>query len=798
MALAFSMRSGALPTSASVAGFRGSEGLSRPYVFDVYVTVAGDHDLEPEEAIGSRATLTIDPGVVDAAVLARGLPADVSWGGILASVEMVKAIPGNTLYLARLVPRLWLLSLTKHSRVFTKKSIPEIITAVLEDEGLTDYELRLSSSYEVEEHVCQYRESSLDFIHRWMEREGLYYFFEQSDDGEKLVIVDSLERHDAVAHGPVGYRPLAGSEGGAGRHFDNFTARAASLPANIRLADYDYAKPALDVIGAAPVSANGIGEVRDSSSGSRFFSAASGARVARVRAEELRASAAIHHATGTAIGLAAGYRFLLEDHPRPALNKDYLVTEANHLARGADSRGAWGRLEELEGEDVYRVDVTAVSADLQYRHPSRTTWPRIEGYENGIIDGPALSDYAQIDEHGRYAVKFKFDEGTLKDGKASTFVRMMQPHAGGIEGWHFPQRKGTEVVFLFLGGDPDRPVIAGAIPNATTPSPVTSGNHTKNVIQTGGRNRLEIEDLAGQQRITLSTPHANSYRRMGAPNDDHELIAKTDGRGTWHTGGNSDFDIGEHFHVDVGDHKRETVVGAVHEFYKTSRYEDVNGPVTELYKNHTNTVDGISTRTVTQATTDTLTGAWTLQNPGGATHTIGTKHDHTVNGPHTLTVTGTETVETGAKTETTNGAGSWTLTGDLKVKAPNIDMDAPGGTITLKAPNVDVKTGWWKEHVEGPQFKMVLGGKLDVTLGVNLSIDVAKVGAAGAAVDFVGFSKKFAGLDLDAKAFEQRIAGLKSHITALHNNVSQLHMRNSPISCAIYGVHHRLASLALV
>lgn len=134
---------------------------------------------------------------------------------------------------------------------------------------------------------------------------------------------------------------------------------------------------------------------------------------------------------------------------------------------------------------------------------------------------------------------------------------MMQPHGGGVEGFHFPLRKGTEVVLAFLGGDPDRPVIAGVVPNAHTPSPVTSGNHTKNVLQTGGRNRFELEDLDGQQRISLSTPYANTYIRMGAPNEDHELIVKTDENSLVDVKATTDFKLGMRgrgdWNVDVQD-----------------------------------------------------------------------------------------------------------------------------------------------------------------------------------------------------------------------------------------------------
>src|SRR5690606_24419065 len=149
---------------------------------------------------------------------------------------------------------------------------------------------------------------------------------------------------------------------------------------------------------------------------------------------------------------------------------------------------------DVSQEEVYRVEARAIDAQKQYRAPIKTPAPRVWGYENGVVDGEADSQYAQIDDTGRYKVKFHFDESDLKDGKASTYVRMMQPHGGGTEGFHFPLRKGTEVIFTFLGGDPDRPVIAGVVPNATTPSPVTEANHTKNILRTGSGSHLTIDD----------------------------------------------------------------------------------------------------------------------------------------------------------------------------------------------------------------------------------------------------------------------------------------------------------------
>jgi type VI secretion system secreted protein VgrG len=228
----------------------------------------------------------------------------------------------------------------------------------------------------------------------------------------------------------------------------------------------------------------------------------------------------------------------------------------------------------IASDRPYGVEVTAIPAKVQFRAESKTAWPRIYGYENGTICGPVESEYAQIDEDGRYNVKFKFDESDLKNGKASTWVRMLQPHGGGIEGWHFPLRKGTEVVFTFLGGDPDRPVIAGVVPNAHTPSPVVRANHTTNVIQTGGRNRLELEDKAGHQRITLQTPYANTRLRMGAPNSHYNLILATDGA--------SVLDVGLVYDVNIGGAKTEVVLGAKTEITVGAKTEVVIGADTDV------------------------------------------------------------------------------------------------------------------------------------------------------------------------------------------------------------------------
>jgi type VI secretion system secreted protein VgrG len=651
----FTFRSSALPDDARVVSFQGRDALSRPYRFEIHVTVPDVTAVDRADAISAKATLSID----------RGDDGPLAFHGVVSSLSLVHTQGQAGVFRVAVVPRLWLLSRGRHSRIFTKKTIIEVMEEILQDEGLTgdDYELKLQGTYEAEEFICQYQESSLDFLHRWMELEGIYYFFEQGEWAEKLIITDSRSFHDDIAPGPVRYSS-GGHTGKLTAAVESFTSRTRSLPRGLRLLDYDYAHPQLDVSARADVSPTGTGEMCIHSA--RFFSPDEAKRMAQIRAEELVCRESQHYATGSSFLLRAGYTFELDEHPVSKLNKKYLVTEAVYTGRLSGTSDELRRVLGIDGTDVYSVRASAIDAATQFRPRRVTPWPRVHGYELGVVDGPATSEYAQIDDQGRYLVKLHFDESTLTDGKASTYVRMLQPHGGGVEGWHFPLRRGTEVLFLFLNGDPDRPVIAGVVPNAHTPSPVTSSNHTTNVIQTGGRNRLEMEDLDGSQRFTFSTPVETSMLRLGAPNDDCNARLISCGVGRLQEGANFtmithgakreeaknviDEQLRGAFKTTVTNKtterynatKLEEVFGDLEQTYKTSHKTTVTGHVEEIYNGkHKTTVKGARVETldaevrqnydatlattVTNKVTDTYSGGYNLSVSGTMTHTVSGK-----------------------------------------------------------------------------------------------------------------------------------------------------------------------------
>jgi type VI secretion system secreted protein VgrG len=150
----------------------------------------------------------------------------------------------------------------------------------------------------------------------------------------------------------------------------------------------------------------------------------------------------------------------------------------------------------VERASFYRNSFRAIPASRAYRPPRITPRPRIHGLLSRVVKSNAVGRRARIDPKGRYTVQFHFDTAAGGSAKASRPVRMAQPHAGPGYGMHFPVKPGTEVLLGFIDGDPDRPIIVGAIPNESAPSPVTASNAHVNQIRTVSGIVVELDDYA--------------------------------------------------------------------------------------------------------------------------------------------------------------------------------------------------------------------------------------------------------------------------------------------------------------
>jgi type VI secretion system secreted protein VgrG len=167
-----------LPDAFEVLAFTGSEAISEPFVFEV--------DL-----------LIDDPTLDLASLLYRGafLQFEASGTGIHGQLhELVQREHGtlSRLCRVRLRPKLACLAQRFSQRIFSGRSVPQILGQVLKEHGIAgkDWRLALSSDYPPRDFCTQYRESDLQFFQRLCAEERLHYHFEHSSRGHCLIISD--------------------------------------------------------------------------------------------------------------------------------------------------------------------------------------------------------------------------------------------------------------------------------------------------------------------------------------------------------------------------------------------------------------------------------------------------------------------------------------------------------------------------------------------------------------------------------------------------------------------------------
>jgi type VI secretion system secreted protein VgrG len=487
-AIALGFACGAGIDRVRIIGVEGHEWIHRPFEVDVVLGCFGD-PLTQEEinaVVGSRAVLAIGEAERDRI------------HGVIESVEH-KDGPRSPMqvYVARLIPEVGLLTKNRRSTVYQNLTIPELVTAVLTAAGLAvgdDFELRVRKSFTKREYIVQYQESDWDFIARWLEHEGIFTHFEHFGDRSMLVLHDSNETTTAITEpSAIPYR-LSNNLSAEGASIWDVTMRDKQVPRVVSVVDYNYRKPAALIRAAHKLDAPAFGHV--ALYGDHFKDDAEATAIAQVRGEEAGTGRRTMTATTSSTAVRAGYRFVLENHYVADYDKTYLVVEAHFKAGVPVPAGSVA--DDAYGESSrYRTTLQAVLASQPFRPERRTAWPSIHGVVSGHVQSDGSGQTAEIDEHGRYKVRMPFDLATKPGMAASRWVRKAQPYAGAGYGMHFPLHKGTEVLIAHIDGDPDRPLIVGAVHHAATPGPVNTANATQSVIQSATGIRVEMEDNQG-------------------------------------------------------------------------------------------------------------------------------------------------------------------------------------------------------------------------------------------------------------------------------------------------------------
>ncbi|AUX31876.1 MULTISPECIES: type VI secretion system Vgr family protein [Sorangium] len=468
---------GAPWAGVQVRALSGREEISRVFSFDLDVVCDPQRDL-PEDAV---------PGApISVVVLIEGEEIRRIHGILGQILDRLDPAAERRAYRLRVVPRAFRLTLVETQEIYVDASVPDVIRRKLERHGLGagDVELRLLKAYPLRELIVQYKESDLAFISRLAEHLGICFFFEHRGDRDVLVFTDH----------PGGFRPVEGAAEvqfrPRGEASDVFAIEVTSelVPSAYVVHDYNYRKPLLDLAAYHTLEgASGGGIVEY---GSHVKTAEEAKELAQIRAEERLSGQRVYEGKSSRPEFSAGHRTILREHPRLEAPEGLLLVAVEHTA-------TLPTFDEADVAASYANTFTAVPARIHYRPPRRTPRPRIHGFVTGVVQpGPEgeTGGVARLDGDGRYTVQFHFDTALPGEQKSSHPVRMAQPFAGPNHNMHFPLRPGAEVLLVFADGDPDRPIIVGAVPNAAAPSAVNAALADRHRITTAAGATIEIRD----------------------------------------------------------------------------------------------------------------------------------------------------------------------------------------------------------------------------------------------------------------------------------------------------------------
>ncbi|MEM1160891.1 MAG: type VI secretion system tip protein TssI/VgrG [Pseudomonadota bacterium] len=540
--------------------FEGTEGISENFEWRISALLnEGESPVKSADIIGKPCQAVIEGPSGDERFF-PGLCTEIRHRGYRGDFALYELV---------LRPWTWLLTQETCCEIFHEKKVDDIIKQVFNDRGFSDFKFDLKDSYQPIHYCVQYQETTFDFVSRLMERYGLFFCFEFSDNKHELKVVDKPKSlKDISEYQGLRYYPhmMAGIRED---HLDEWQKENRLRTAKIEVDDYNYDK--------ATTAMEKLGDPKDSPSHShaalkRYFYQSGhqdpgvGQNLADVLIDMERGGAERKFAGGFAPLIYAGgvikidANLVLDDHLDQEEKKKHFGVRAQHSAyvhhyvtvpgtgmmhslspdlelfdarQTTGSSGGGGPVGSYQAGDEYRGAYELADQDLAYKAPFKTPWPHIAGAQTAVViksKNAPDDEEIDVDDQGRILVKFHWYNSNNSSAACSCRVRVSQIWAGPSWGGVWIPRIGQEVVVEFLEGDPDRPLITGAVYNSTNKPPIKfPADKTQSTIKSdsskggNGFNELRFEDKKDDEEIYI---HAERDRLMEIEHDDDIIIGR--------------------------------------------------------------------------------------------------------------------------------------------------------------------------------------------------------------------------------------------------------------------------------
>ena len=653
----------------TIKTLQGNEGISQLYEFKLTLT-SKDPNLG-NNGIGQPLTTSIDTEQTT-----RYL------SGIITDFGYLHEDPDELdyhLYTCTVRPNLWYLSQRIDSRVFVDKTVLDIAATLLGELGI-NYQNNCQNGYRTYGHSTQYQETSLDYLNRLFEQEGIYYYFEHSAGNHTLILADNNAQHKPI----LGKTTLpyhskyiaAGTPDQAyidtWQHTDHLNTKQVSVN------DYNYQMAKTKLTASGSTHSLGGQSTEQYDFYTNFKNPGQADHYKTVRTEDHKAHSQSITASGNVLTIAPGYTFSLERHPHQAANSEYLITQAHYDFQEAGH---------TTGDDLshYRIDFTAIPKSHQYRAPRHTPKPRMLGTQAAIVTGPA-GEEVYTNEYGDIKVQFHWDRYGPMNEKSSDWIRVIQGSAGGSFGSINTPRIGEEVLVDFINGDSDRPIVVGRLYNSANPPPWGFPAAAK---KSGIKSKSFNSPLSNFNELMFDDTASSELVNFQAQKDLTSLI--------------------KHDETRTVNHDRTTTID--------------NDETVMVKGNRTETVKQNETITIEQNRTETVQQNETITIQQNRTETVEQNETITINANRTESVKGNESISiTGNRTKSVTGNETVAITGNQTVNVSQNKSESVSQSRSISVTqNQSNSVGLNHSHNVGENLSQTVGQNLQQNAGQSIT-----------------------------------------------------------------------------
>ncbi|MDB6141990.1 MAG: Rhs element Vgr protein [Pseudomonas sp.] len=502
-------------------------GRTPRYTVDVIVQHT---DCDPETLIGQAISLSI-------------LLNDGTYGqrhGLVESVRYLGSDGGLHDWQLVFAPWFHQMEYRTDCRIWQDKTLPDILENVFSPYKTANctYRLHLRRDYPKLSYVTQFNETDANFVQRWCEREGLYWYVEHKADSHCIVFTDDFrtldplapqqlrfhtqsatEKHDSITHWSIGSQLLSGQLHWRSNNYLSHTQRRESVMPALKSA-------------AAPQNL----EQYQYRGQYDWENQDRGDWLSRVEIEQKESAARRVQGHGGVRQLEAGRWFELTQHPlyarKTAQERQFLLIEVEFFAESnlpipsvrRDPPGSLGELiQQLRGKPTAQNQAFFHSRfegqllAVPYRSPPEHSKPANPGPQTAVVVTPEGHEVF-TDKLNRVCVRFHWDRLSEDGQLSSCWIRMLQPSSGPDWGSVHVPRAGEEVVIGYLNNDIDKPMIMGQAYGGHRPAWHSSGlmsGYKSKEIKGGGYNQWVMDDATGQVRTQIHSSHGCSQLNLG-------------------------------------------------------------------------------------------------------------------------------------------------------------------------------------------------------------------------------------------------------------------------------------------